>query len=332
MVIKASAAAEIRSLIEALGGSDDVMREAAIARLGVIGARAVASLVAAYHASPAPRVRVAVLRALEPVGDRRAIDVARDALRQGGETAVAGIAVLRGLLGSPQGEVSTSALDTLVTAALDRDAARHVRAAAVDALQDTSPGVRARVAEALASDPDASLGARAANPPDAAGVDAIWLELVAGRVPDDPAAVAAAAHARAASAALTSLQKTIDAVRAKESASRAAASRDEWRNVRGQLHQALAQRGSRVALYDLREALEQSSAPLPVSFLAALQVLGDASCLEPIASAYSRARRDDAWWRQQLAAAFHEICRRERITRRHAILKRIAARCPELLA
>ena len=41
--------------------------------------------------------------------------------------------------------------------------------------------------------------------------------------------------------------------------------------VRGALHQALALRGSRVALYDLRETIERPPAPLPSSFLAALQ-------------------------------------------------------------
>ena len=40
MVIKASAATEIRTLVDSLGADDEVQRETAIARLGVIGARA----------------------------------------------------------------------------------------------------------------------------------------------------------------------------------------------------------------------------------------------------------------------------------------------------
>ncbi len=331
MVIKASAASEVRALIEALGGPDDVMREAAIARLAVIGPRAVEKLVAAYHASPDDRARVAVLRALEPAGDRRTIDVAQDAIKRGGEPAVAATAVVRGLLDSPHGAVATAALDTLVATALDRDSPRNVRVAAFEALGDSSPAVRARVAEALASDPDVRLNARPAGAPAGAAAHALWLEMSAGRLPDDPASVEAVAHTRAASAALTSLQKMIDAARTKESQARSAAIRDRWRHVRGRLHQALAQRGSRIALYDLRETFEQTSGALPVSFLAGLQVLGDASCLEPIAAAYSRARKDDEWWRQQLAAAFHAICRREHITKRHAVLRRVAARCPALV-
>jgi hypothetical protein len=97
----------------------------------------------------------------------------------------------------------------------------------------------------------------------------------------------------------------------------------------------LALRGSRVALYDLRETLEERSMRLPVSFLTALHALGDASCLEPLASAWDRAgsdrTADGQRWRQQLATAFRAITQRERITKRHAVMKRIAARWPGLL-
>ena len=64
---------------------------------------------------------------------------------------------------------------------------------------------------------------------------------------------------------------------------------DEWTTARAAAHVALAQRGSRLALYDLRESLERA-APLPVEFLTALSLIGDASCLEPIAG---RAREGD---------------------------------------
>ena len=71
MVIKASSATEIRQLIAALGGGDDVRREAAIARLAVIGARAVDGLSKVYAEASDRETRIAVLRALEPIGDRR---------------------------------------------------------------------------------------------------------------------------------------------------------------------------------------------------------------------------------------------------------------------
>jgi hypothetical protein len=81
-----------------------------------------------------------------------------------------------------------------------------------------------------------------------------------------------------------------------------------------------------VALYDARETVQRATGPLPPSFLAALQAVGDASCLEAIATAYSRAGATDARWRQQLAETFTAIARRERVTRRHPAFRRALAR------
>jgi len=92
-------------------------------------------------------------------------------------------------------------------------------------------------------------------------------------------------------------------------------------------HLALAKRGSRIALYDLREWLETARQPLPVESLAALSLIGDASCLEPIAKAYARSR--DEWWRQHLTDAFRTIIERERITKRKAVMKKIEKKWPE---
>ena len=44
----------------------------------------------------------------------------------------------------------------------------------------------------------------------------------------------------------------IECVKDREQAATRAARRDDWQIVRGALHQALALRGSRIALYDLR--------------------------------------------------------------------------------
>jgi hypothetical protein len=79
------------------------------------------------------------------------------------------------------------------------------------------------------------------------------------------------------------------------------------------LHQALAFRGSRVAVYDLRETLAEAKEPLPASFLAALHVVGDKSCLKPVAAAHHRTA--DEHWRAQLAAAYRAIAKRERVRR-----------------
>jgi len=329
VVIKASAASEIRQLLAALGGTDEVRREAAIARLAVIGARAIDGLHKAYAAASDRETRVAVLRALESTGDGRTIAIARQAIAEGGDVAVAGAAALRGLLDSPHGPTSTDALDVLVATALDRTSDRIVRLAAFEALHAIPEGVRARVAEALQTDPDERLKARVADASHGvATADDVWQDALEGRLPDSPGVLREAAATRAGAAALSALQKMIDACRVREGTV-PRTRRPEWQALRGALHQALALRGSRIAVYDLRESLQDTKGHLPTSFLAALHVVGDQSCLEPLATAYARADPADAWWRAQLAAAFRAIARRERVTRRHVVIKRIAARWPD---
>jgi hypothetical protein len=98
VVIKASASTEVRTLVTALASDDEVRREAAIARLAVIGARAVDALGRAFDARADARTRVAALRALESIGDPRTVAVARRALGEGGDVALAAISALRSLL------------------------------------------------------------------------------------------------------------------------------------------------------------------------------------------------------------------------------------------
>jgi hypothetical protein len=96
--------------------------------------------------------------------------------------------------------------------------------------------------------------------------------------------------------------------------------------ARAATHLALAHRASRLALYDLRETIESSRERIPVEFFAAVTAIGDTSCLEPLATAYSRA--NDEWSRRQLADAFRAIVQREKVTRRHAAVKRLEKRWP----
>ena len=60
--------------------------------------------------------------------------------------------------------------------------------------------------------------------------------------------------------------------------------------ARAAAHFALAQGGSRLALYDLRETIETAKQPLAVKFMAAVTAIGDATCLEPIAAAHAKKR------------------------------------------
>src|SRR5262245_8904085 len=122
MPIKASASTEIRALVDALCGSDDVKREAAIARLAVIGSRAVDRLITTFSTTRDRAARVAILRALEPMGDHRTLSVARQGIAEGGDVAIAAVGVIRNLLDSPQRGVASTALDCLVAIALKEGA------------------------------------------------------------------------------------------------------------------------------------------------------------------------------------------------------------------
>ena len=153
-----------------------------------------------------------------------------------------------------------------------------------------------------------------------------WHDALAGRLPQRPAALHDGLAAEAPTAPLSALQKLVDALKSRE----ASAGDDigEWRAIRGAVHQALARRGSRVALYDLRESLAAATAPLPVSFLGAVHEVGDASCLAPLAEAHARASATEEWWRQQLASAFRVIAEREKLTKRSAVIKKIEKKWP----
>jgi hypothetical protein len=213
-------------------------------------------------------------------------------------------------------------------------------------LQDMPPAVRDFVTAALARDGDPEVKAGAAAGPrtkparraatassarPSVDADAVWADALDGDLPDDPRLLREVAQERAASVPLSALQKLIDIVRVQEQRARPEPRRAAWQALRGSLHQALALRGSRIAVYDLRETLEETAEPLPVSFLSALHVVGDASCLPPLAAAHARAQEDSAW-RHQVAAAFRAIAKRERISRRHAVMKRIATKWPGILA
>jgi hypothetical protein len=125
------------------------------------------------------------------------------------------------------------------------------------------------------------------------------------------------------------LQQLVERVRFREGAE-SGHLRAEWTALRGAAHKALADRGSRVALYDLKESFESAREPLPVDFLGAAAAIGDTSCLEPVAAAYERAMeaglKVDDWWRQRLTDVFRAIAAREQITRRTTVGKRISSR------
>jgi HEAT repeat protein len=336
VVIKASSGKQIDMLVAGLSAGDADTREAALARLTVIGPRAVERLIGVAGSAGPPVARVAALRALEAIGDPRALDVFIGAVddRDPG-IAAAAAAAARWFLRGPRG---AEAVDRLTGVAIDAARSTELRAAAIHALGTLDASTREPLWKALRDDPDPNVRAlvqrSSSTQTSSSGAPArsvVQLTRAAERgLPDDPAAVREALARAGAAVALPLLHRIIERVREREAAETTAARRSEWMRVRAAAHVALANRSSRLAVYDLRESLvglRVGAPPLPVEFLAALSLVGDASCLEAMAAAYARSRKpargEHDWWREHLADAFRAIVRRERVTRRHAVIRRI---------
>jgi hypothetical protein len=332
VTIKRSSGGEIARLIAEATGEDHVSAEAAVARLAIAGQRAVERVSAALEGA-GPRQQAMLLLALERIGDPRALPVAEARLPSTDErVAVAAVGALRPLLQHDRSDVAHRAIAAVTGVALDTNRPDAVRAAALDALHDLGTEPFQAVTHALEHDPSGVVrrlaGWTTDEPKAQAGNDAAaalqaW---ATGGVPDDPDLVRSAALEAGQAVPLTDLHRLVVVVRDREAATSDPLLRERWTAARGALHQVLAARGSRVALYDLRETVGRSGGHLPITMLSALSAIGDASCLEPLAAAIGAAR--EPWAREQLARAFGDIRRRERLTKRHAVMKRIASKFP----
>jgi HEAT repeat protein len=337
MVIRISSARHIDTLLQDLTSGSMTVRETAIARLIVVGGRAVTRLLTTVAMPETPTAtRLAALRALEGIGDVRALEPALLATSDPDDgVAMAAINVVRTQLSGSQG---IAALDKLTEVALNATRHDEVRTTALRALRELAPATIQPVLDTLANDPRQRIR-DAADGLDADAVTSGSEELAGGPEPSWPLSDAPEALRRHISTvgeelSLAALHQLLEDVRQREVGS-GGQQRREWMGARAAVQVALAKRGSRLGIYDLREALEGASEPLPVEFLAAVTMIGDSSCLEPLAAAYSRSGAAESttsdWWHHHLSAAFQAIVEREGLTRRHAVARKIDKRWPELL-
>jgi hypothetical protein len=327
MSIRPSSSGDVARLMTELISGDAQRREMALARLAVIGSRATSALVSvAADAAQHDDARVAAFEALAAIGDGRALTPALAAIDGGSEpVAVAAVDVL-GRVAREKDARGTRAFDQLAALALSSGARTVVRLAALTALEGQPERLLKPIYAALAKDPASRVVARVTRRQ--AGAIESLEAMVAKGLPSDPEVVAAVARDDGDKAPLMAIKRALDAVRAKETGTADAATRAKWTAVRGLLHQHLSARGSRLALYDLRETLDGATHLLPVGFLSAAAVIGDTSCLTPIARAWAESAPDDRWWRDHLAEAFGAIVSREKLTRRHPALRSILERWP----
>jgi hypothetical protein len=327
MSIRPSSSADIARLTTELVSDDAQRREMALARFAVIGSRATTALVnIANDNAQGDDSRVAAFEALEAIGDGRALSAALTAVTAASESVAVAAVGLLGRLARDKDARATRAFDQLASLALSSGAPTVVRLAALTALEGQPEKLLKPIHAALAKDPASRVVARVTRRQ--AGVLESLEALVAKGLPTDPGLVAAVARDDGERAPLMALKRALDAVRERESKAADAASRSQWMVVRGVLHQHLAARGSRLALYDLRETLESASGPLPAGFLSAAAVIGDVSCLTLLARAWAESNSADRWWRDHVAEAFAAIVAREGLTRRHPTLKLVLERWP----
>jgi HEAT repeat protein len=330
VVIKASSRARVATLIAQLSDPDALVRDTAVGRLRVIGLRAIDRLIAvASDRTSLPHARIAALKALEAVDEERALESVLTAIGDPDEAVAAAAATAAGsFLRQSRG---AAAVDRLAGVALDIERGVAVRMAALKALGDLASAELAPLKATLAGDPAPEVSAWATSPARGDSEEAAdWIDEAIGQGLTAPPAACERALLTAGDAVpSTTLLQLIQAVQARERTENAA-KRAQWLELRGLAHARLAARQSRLALYDLRETVSESPTQLPSGFYLALLDVGDASCLEPIAQAISRAAEVE--WRDRLVSAFKKIAAREHITSRHAVSQKIAKRWPSAAA
>ena len=311
MVIRSSSSRDVERLIAELRDGGTTRREAAVARLRLLGSRADERL-AALIASDAPSdARTAALKALEGREDGRARQIAAAACQDSqSDVALTAVGVLRGLVA---GEPGTDALEALVGLAVDPDRDADVRQSALDALSELPTDL---VQPLLRGLPASLLPGTKTLSHSVTGIG-------------DPLSMTAWIREHR-DAPLSSLHEAVTRIRQHESEELPPQVREAWTAARGAAHAALAARGSRVALYDLRESLGSTDRSLPLEFLTAMAAIGDASCLEPLAKAWSAAV-DDAWWRERLQDTAAAVMKREALTARQTAVKRVRSKYPDFV-
>jgi hypothetical protein len=333
VAIRRSSSAEVEGLIAELVSEEtrEPRREAALARLTVIGSRAAGHLLSALENARTDRERHLLLTALERVPDARNVDAILAAIGPTNQTTARSAAVRAAAVRAARPLLTlvaqqTALLERLTVLALDTAESLPIRRAALDALEDLEPRTIEPIKRRLRQDSDpavremaGSLSRRDSGEPAPAPADA--------SISDDPLVALHQVGRVASGAPLPVLHGMIAAVRQREA--EGGRRRPDWTAVRGAIHVALARRRSSVALYDLREAFDATALhPLPEDFTVAVRLIGDATCLEPLARAWMhapalpRGPRSRAW-AEEVLNAFRDLIASETTAARRRILARL---------
>ncbi len=324
-------APSIAALVHDVVDGAPIAREAAVARLAIAGARAEGLVIQALGAAD-HRGQAALLGVLERWTTDRALSAGIDCLASADPTvATAAVAAVRAHLQSADPDLASRALDALVTTSRDVDRAEAARLAAIDAVADAGgASAMAAVQERLRDDPNPRIRRAVADAAGPAGLSGgAQIEAVAADPGRDPLAVQRLIGEAGAHGGLAALHQLVLALAHRERTATTDADRAGWTLALGAAHHALAARGSRLARLDLRDALERTPPERLGELVAAAELVGDASCLGPLAAAWAAGEEPT---RARVAAAFAAIVARDSLTRRHAAVKDVIARWPQAAA
>jgi hypothetical protein len=321
-------APSIAALVRDVVAGAPIAREAAMARLAIAGERAEAHVIHALADADA-RGKAALLGVIERLATPRALGAAIDALPSADATvATAAVAAVRPHLAAEDPDLAARALDALITAALSPAHAEAARLAALDALADVGGDAVAGVHARLHDDGSERVrrAVESAAGPSGAAASA-QLDALAADPGRDPLIVRRLIGDAGSQATLATLHRLVLAIGHSARTAATDGERAGWSQALGAAHAALAARGSRLALVDLRDALERTPPERLGELVGAAAAIGDATCLAPLAAAWTAA--PDGATRPRLATAFAAIVAREGLTRRHAALKDVIARFPK---
>ena len=296
MAIERSSSRRIADLVRELSGEDAVKREAAVARLTIAGARAVDPVLKAL-ASATPATQVTALRVLAGLEEPRTLEPAIALLRSPHPQVVeAAIGAVRTHLMSESADTASRAIGALTAVCVDRRREDAVRLAALEALSDIGAALVAPLRDQLRGDPSARVrrAASAEAARDVVGAEAAAARLEAASIEpgDDPQLVWQWVREGAGLASLATLHQLILTLRERERGT-PAAGRGRWSHAIGAAHLALAGRESRLAVFDLRDALEHGPGDGDADIIASTARVGDASCLEPLGGGLAAFARPD---------------------------------------
>ncbi len=344
MPIVPSRSARTQELLGRLASASAAERDSAIAGLTLLGTRALLPL-GAFLPTASPAARLAAVEVLERVEDRAALAailqlvrdaderVALRALEAAGERPdPRSIEVLGALLSAPgplarrrgaaralaRLEVKglVGALDPLAERLLDEGEEPGLRAAILDGLLTREPPLAPRtlrpLLKRLASSSEPELAVRARSTAGESIEDRLAQDLASPGLAAEAAARTTAALARRGAAAIPALLKALD--RLGRLGPDAASLR-----ARATLHEALAALDTRVALFDLREAIAAHPRATMPALLRAASRIGDAS----VVPALARAVAEDATLLDACAGTLAAIVARERLRKTSAVLKSV---------